>query len=282
MGDNDLLNTLGRAAREGVAAENGTASPDLDDPRWDALSAGTLSREETAALYESAQASEAGRRAWEAFRPFSDRLDHEIVQGLPSMAAEAVVMPAPSHPAFSFDPKVWVPLTAIAAALLLVVGMGVFEPTPKQGPEGPPTTLYTVELEGVSAVRSSQGSDEVTVWQPGSVAVIRLRPKRAAKNGVEVRFFRCKYGTEHWEPWPIHDLADIDPETGAVRVSAILGQDLTLPMGRWRIAMAVGEKGSLPAVGELLSMLVDGSQPDDGSPWQLLLQQVEARKAPPS
>jgi len=229
MTEDRLLKELARVAREQQAKE--------PDPRWDDLAAGRLAPEEVERLREEARRSPEAAAAWELFQPLDAGFQREVVaqaqRGLQAEAPRA----APSRRAR----RLWLAPALAAAALLVVV---------VRGNRAPVLPSYDLRLDGAVRVeRSARPEDTATVpeFAPGNRFELRLTPATSAGDDVDAQAFVLRDGRVE----PLSAPPPARSSDGAVRFLGVVGQDVQLPAGSFRLLVAVGRRGSLPG-GEVL------------------------------
>lgn len=247
--DEDLLQELGRAGREGLDVPA--------DRRWDALSAGELSEEDAAALEALAKLSEEGREAYEAFRPIDEAARARMAESALAAAGVAVKPEgerapskdarATSEPANDAGAKAEViPLRArrrgiamaVAAALAAAAAWAVVGPGATPALPG-----YSMKVSGEHDQRAAPApAGDVARLGPGARLTLVLRPDRAVSGPVAVRGFVSRGAG--WEPWRVP--AQVAPD-GAVRIAG--AREELFPgatSGHLMIAVAVGRAEALP------------------------------------
>lgn len=247
MNEDELLKELAR-----VAAEEERRDHARLDPRWERLSAGTLSQAEEAELRALAAESEEAREAYEAFRPLTAERRAGIVKAIRDQRRAEAGAETPLPERRPPGPRLGAllpfrrwrglavggALVAAAAVVLLLA----------RAP-APPLPAYRAELSGgVRELRSEQpaGEDAITVFAPGGRFGLILRPETAASAEIAARFY-LQRGEElrRWEP-PV----EIDPR-GAVRIAGEIGGEIAIGAGEWTLWAVVGRPGRLPVIAEL-------------------------------
>ncbi len=240
MSQDDLLRKLGQVARE-------EAEGDSWDERWDRLAAGTLSAEEETELRRLADTSEDGRLAYEAFRPLGEEFQARVVQriaALRSREAESVEVEHLSDRAaaavVSFPSRWrrvvtgWV--AAAAAVAAMIVGI-----IPPRVP-----AFMVAELSG--GFRTTRGDlTEEPRFAPGDECQAVLQPVTGVRRPSSLRTEAFLLRGAELRPLALEK--EVDPSSGAVRVTATLDRDL--PPGSWTLWLVVGRKGSLPGPAEV-------------------------------
>ncbi|RMH16798.1 MAG: hypothetical protein D6696_17360 [Acidobacteria bacterium] len=115
-----------------------------------------------------------------------------------------------------------------------------------------PLPAYDLVLHGAVRERRSTAppasGDEGRIFARGNLFDLQLVPAGEVEGPVAVRVFRD--GGSGFEPWTqAAELATI--EGGAIRIRGRLGEDLDLPPGEWRLVVAIGRPGELPAAADL-------------------------------
>ncbi len=256
MRDDDLVSRLADLAREEEAAARRRL-----DPRWDRLAAGTLSTEEAAALREEAVASPEGAAALEAFAPLGEdfrarvaaAVEGEVAAARPEEKAPGEVrglVPRGEgrrrHRAALEDAGARarrrggrrVLVGAAAAGLAAAVVLAVLRPWAAVEPLPP----YLASLSGATEEWRGEAPPETTGgpprFAPGNRLELVLTPERAVEGRPEVATFLARDGELAYWPVPF-EVSD----HGAVRIAGTVGEDLPLPPGESRLAVAVGRQG---------------------------------------
>lgn len=245
MSEDQLLNALGRTARDDEAAAG------LDE-RWDRLAAGTASAGEVAELEALAASSPEAREIYEAFRPLGAAFEARVV------AAAQAELPRPSARLLPFRHAglrrwaPWAALGAAAAALLLLV-----RPLPQA-----PLPDYALQL---SAGDQTERGDEPTngalpVFTPGSLLTLRLEPHEVPEGEVEVRCCWFLLDAEGiGDTAAVRWQATVEAgRAGIVRVRGTVGEDFALSPGLWTMWAAIGRSGEMPREAEVVAALRGG------------------------
>lgn len=255
MNEDRLLRDLGHLMQE----DQESSQARLDE-RWDRLAAGTLTAEEEAELRALAETSEEAREAWEAFRPlgadFQARMAERIGAELGAPAPEAPEIPEKHGRLLPFRPAVqwggWVTAAAaVAAALFLVV----------RDPSYPPLPAYAAELgPGIQEYRGeTEPAKRQDLFVPGSLLEVVVQPQQPVQGPLEAHAFReIRKGGEEvsWEPVPGFGVETSD--NGVIRLRGTLGEQIQLPLGVWRLCVAVSRPGKVPSAREISSALRAG------------------------
>jgi hypothetical protein len=229
MTEDRLLKELARVAREQQAQE--------PDRRWDDLAAGRLAPEEVERLREEARRSPEAAAAWELFQPLDAGFQRQVVaQAQRGLQAAQAPSAAPTRR----PRRLWLAPALAAAALLVVVA---------RWNRAPVLPSYDLRLDGAVRVeRSTRPEDAATVpeFAPGNRFELRLTPATSAGD-VEAQAFVLRDGRVE----PLSAPPPARSSDGAVRFLGIVGEDVQLPAGSFRLLVAVGRRGSLPG-GEVL------------------------------
>ncbi len=249
MRENDLLRRLGRLAREEAEREN-----EVLDERWDALARGELTPAEEDELRRE------DPEAFEMLRPLNRQFRTRVVARLRARSTDrrGTVLP------FTRRRATWgwvVAASGLAAVLALLVLL----------PSSPgPLPAYALHVEGgTRALRSdapeppSSGREGVRTLHTGDRLEAVLRPETAVEDGsVEARAWWVPEGTG--EARDLTGLLEV-ADSGAVRLTGTVGEDLKWPAGRLDLWMAVGRPGRVPEPQGLVT------EPRDGL-WRIPLQ----------
>lgn len=262
MNEDRLLRDLGH-----LMQEQETSQVRLDE-RWDRLAAGTLTAEEESELRALAGTSEEAREAYAAFRPlgadFQARMVERISAELGTQAPEAPETPEPRGRLLPFRPAVrwggWVTTAAAAAATLFLV---------VRDPSYPPLPAYAAEIG--PGVQENRGETEpakgTPIFVPGSQLVLVVQPQQpqGVQGPLEAHAFRevPKGGGElSWEPVPGFRVTT--GANGFMRLRGTLGEEIQLPLGTWRLCVAVSRPGKAPSEREISSAL----RTEQAASWQ--------------
>lgn len=215
------------------------------DERWDRLSAGELTPEEEAELIALAETSEEAREAYEAFRPLGPEFQARVVSVIQAQEPKARVLPF-RRAATRYGGWVTGALAA-AAALFLVV----------RNPASPPLPGYEAHLNG--GAREYRGATEpssgIPVFVPGTQLILDVTPQQAVTGPLEAHAFLAR-GADivAWEPEPPLKVSS----QGTVRLRGMLGQEIRLEPGEWKIWIVIGRPGKLPSADEIAAELRAG------------------------
>lgn len=241
MSDEQLLRDVAQLARA-------RASEALE-PAWDRLAVGDLSADEVARLRTEAERSPEAAAAWQAFQPLDGAMRAALVARLGrELAAQAP--PAPEAPrsraaaprsARAWLRWAWIPALVTACVLIAVRPWSSSDALP----------AYALRLGGASrSTRSAAPVAEAAapvVFARGNQLELLLTPATSAGTAVEARLFSVR-GAQ------VEALALPSPsrsEDGALRFTAVVGEDVQLPDGEFVLLVVVGRPGSLPAPEEL-------------------------------
>ncbi|MEM7356764.1 MAG: hypothetical protein AAF657_38465 [Acidobacteriota bacterium] len=271
MTDDELMQSLGDVARRQASTEAEA------DPRWAALAAGELSAGEQRALQREASTSEAGQRAWEAYRPLDSGVRAQITRQVeaqldPGAAAAETPIDEPGRAPWSFAAlaRWWAELTrsswpVMASVAAALVGLVLFWPQAQLEP----LPAYELSLTGGFATERSGTS----VSEPGDILTLRsgsqfnlhLRPQtRIAEVLVSRAYLREGEVLRRWE--------EVEPEVvegGVVRIAGRVGSELPARAGEWTLWVAVGRPGELPS-DETILQRVESGEEGAAQHWVLL------------
>jgi hypothetical protein len=143
----------------------------------------------------------------------------------------------------------------VIAAAAAAVGVFCLIPPPTQ----PPVPHPTVQVIGGD--KATRGSDSETasgtpVFSPGSMLELQvhLQPPQKTQN-LEVHTFRVSADREK-EPWVSVSGFNIDKgDNGVIRLRGEVGEQIQLPVGLWRVCIAISRPGKVPQEGELPAAL---------------------------
>jgi hypothetical protein len=261
MRDDDLVSRLADLAREDEAAARRRL-----DPRWDRLAAGTLPPEEAAALAAEAGASAEGAAAREAFAPLGNEFRERVVAAVrgevqaaerekkdpgevrgpaPLGEARRGRRPAPEDAGARARRRgrrqVLAGSAAAAAGLAAAVVLAVLRPWAAVEPLPP----YSLTVSGATEQWRGEAPPESAAtpqrFAPGNRLELVLTPQAAVEGRPEVAAYLARDGA--LTLWPV--AAEVS-EHGAVRIAGTVGEDLPLPAGESRLAVAVARRGALP------------------------------------
>lgn len=232
---------LAELAREARRAEEEQAAQ--DDARWEALARGGLSPEEEEAFRAEMGSSAAGAEALEAFTPLGEEFRRGVGDRILAEQASERSRPAVSRHAPG-RPFLW------AAAALVLAAVGAWWLL-GPGSSYPPLPAYTASLSGgAQALRGDSAATPRQVFVQGNLFQLLLRPDEAVPGPLKTTAF-FKTGTRII-PWrPAVEAA----ESGSLRVSGRVGQELRLPAGEAELLIAVGRPRRLPTGPELAGLL---------------------------
>ena len=230
----------------------------LADPRWLALTEGTLGEADRAELEALASRSEEGRRALEAHRPLDAAEQAEMVERI--LGASPVIAPVITLRPRSKARAALIALGSLAAAAAL------FFTLPARDPGAIPA--YEVAMAGEQAQRGPAPSEGAPrVFGPGSDIELVLRPAVAEKGPIAARGFLLRDGrVQAWAP-PIEVSSD-----GSVRIAGPYEAVFRgVAPGDVELVLVVGRPGVIPSDPTLVEMTRQGSPsgPREGS-WHLL------------
>lgn len=274
----DLLDQLSQAAREQTQDEQ-----DRLDPRWDRLAAGLLSAEEHDELLGLADASGEANEAYRAFKPLGPAFESRVaaailarqqVEAEERLAAEEEAVPAAavSPPAPAVSPpgrRAWYfgGLGSVLAAAMTVMFFvsSLADPLPNYAPE---------RLAGISEDRGSVpalvAGGGTPVYFRGNeiplVAEARIEPGEKP----EAQLF---YVAEDGRLSGSKLAPRIDNGGMRVAFSPIVGDDLELPPGNWRLVVVIARPGKWPDSTTLLEAVKSGGQ--TAKYWQVLVYPVK-------
>lgn len=263
MTDERLMRDLGKALRR---REEG--QPTWLDDRWERLAAGTLPPQERAELAALAERSEEARRLWEMCQPLPSELRGRIAQRIVEPAPDAAPQPARTKAEGRFHGRAWWWAPAAVAAASVAAVMMLWP-----GRAAAPLPEYSAHLAGgVRAQRSPDSPPAVPVFQPGTRFELTLRPGTRVEGRLEVRAF-LESG-ERFEPWLARE---VPPDTGAVTLDGVVGEDIELRPGTWSLRVVVARPGAMPEAGALRAQL---SQEVTAGPGWVAAAPMELRMKP--
>jgi len=228
----------------------------LDD-RWERLAAGTLPAEERAELEELAERSEEARRLWELCQPLSSEIRGRIVDRIKGQEPDETRPETEGkamEPSRRFPGGVWwwAPAAVAAAAVAAVI---VLWP----GRAAAPLPGYSVELAGgVQVQRSPDLPPPRPVFEAGTRFELTLRPQTRVEGRLEVRGYLAPGDPPDrfdLDPWLARE---VPPGRGAVTIDGIVGEDIELRPGEWRLWLVVARPGAMPEIDELEADLSRG------------------------
>lgn len=225
MKDDDLLDALGRAARN---------HDPLADPRWDALARGELSDEEIKTL---AEGSAAARDAVEAFRPLGEPARARLTeQALAALGAQNPAAPAEVV-------RVHRPRRALIALLAACLAATVAFVLLRRNDAQHPLPAYALSLEGGDRpFRVDTPSPDEPRLAPGSRLSFSIRPAADVKGAVEARAYSIRDGVVA----PCRPRIEI-AATGAILVTGTREELFPgIGPGRLEIVILVGRPETLP------------------------------------
>jgi hypothetical protein len=232
------------------------------DPRWEGLTAGTLSETDQAELGALAQASAEGRAAFEAFRPLEDDAREQAVDRI----AAAIARRKRSRRI-----QAWaVGVGSLAAVLLLLL---VVRPSHR------PLPAYEITMGGAEQTSrdAARPSDGVLRFGPHARPEITLRPARDVEGPVAIRCFLAQDGqVRAWDP-----PAQIDA-TGAVRIEGDRERIFEgVPPGLWEVLILVGRAGDLPADARAVEIAMKRGDGGEKAAFRMLRRVVILGGEPP-
>ncbi len=231
-----------------VAGEIERGRDVLADPRWQALTEGTLGEADRAELEALASRSEEARRALEVYRPLDATDQAELVEKLLAVAPAPVLAPViPLRPRRKA-------LTALFAIGSMAAAAALFLALPARDPGAIPA--YEVAMAGEQSQRGPAApSGAVRVFGPGSDVELVLRPAVAEKGAIAAQGFISRDGrVEAWAP-PIEVSAD-----GAVRIVGPYEVVFRgVAPGAVELVLVVGRPGLIPSDPTLVEVAQRGS-----------------------
>jgi hypothetical protein len=206
--EDDVLEELAKLAREKRRAV---------DPRWEALARGELGDREREELL-----AEEGDELLPLFEPLGDDFANQAADRILARRQEERVPGGAEVVRPAFGRARW--LTVLAPALALAAAALLYVATLDPASSLPE---YTVEGEGGDrALRGTPADSGPVRLSAGSRVEIVGRPQERAAGPVDAAV--VVRTTEGEEPWT--GRLDVS-ESGAVRLTGIIGQDLALPTG---------------------------------------------------
>lgn len=243
MTEERLLRELADAVRRRAEGR-----PDWLDDRWERLAAGTLPPEERTELEALAERSEEARRLWELCQPLSSEVRGRILERIKGQEQGKAMEPSRRFPGGVWW---WAP-AAVAAAVAAVI---VLWP----GRAAAPLPGYSVELAGgVQVQRSPDLPPPMPVFEAGTRFELTLRPETRVEGRLEVRGYLAPGDPPDrfdLEPWLARE---VSPGRGAVTIDGIVGEDIELRPGDWRLWLVVARPGAMPEIDELEADLTRG------------------------
>ena len=243
------------------------------DPRLDDLVEGSLSAEDFAALKEMAAHDPETRQAVEAMTPlgdaFAEQMTDEILKTLGESAAPASMSPAAKggptlverlREFFSLPLMMAAPAMALGAFLVVSVPGGL---TTGELP------LYTLEMSTEDKTLRSGAiapSEESAAFSSGSRLEVVLRPAEGTAEALEVQSFLL--GPSGLQVAPLSQRISA---SGAVKLSATLGENLVAAPGGYELVVVVSPEGGAPTIEQLGAAL---QAPDEPQPWQVLRRSI--------
>jgi len=252
MKDDEILKRLQEAAKEQATEDAGL------DARLDALAFSELDGDQEAELRDTAEGDEKMAAAYEAFRPLDqgfrenmvDRLQKEIGAADRSTKKKdhsSTVIDLNERRAQRRRKLGWIGGLAVGAAAAAAITLTVL-PSMNQPGALPP---YSIMLnEGVQQIRGTADKPHESAiprYTAGALFEITLRPEQAVQEAVEVKLY-LQRGDDISE---LKAPVEIDPQ-GSVRVSGVLGKEITIPPGDWTLLVAIANPGQSPHPGELV------------------------------
>ncbi len=222
------------------------------------LTRGQLSTDELEELRLEAERSDATRLDFEAFRPLGEEFHGSVLERLQGLrtAEEPDSSPWTARPRTT--PQWW--LAAAAGLTVAVLGLWLLVNGPGrllwQGSRG----VQVVEVASYEAkwrnppatTRSPRGAaEEVPVFTFGTTFDLTLQPEDDLEPAYRL-YLASDDGV--LLPWPADDEVTGDEVTasGVVRVRGVVGEDLALDPGSWRLVFVYGPAGAeLPAAATL-------------------------------
>lgn len=229
MNKDRLLAELGALARQQKEAER-----DRLDERWDRLAAGTLTAGEEEELRAIAAASDEARETYEAFRPLGADFQARVVDAI---NAER---PAPVPQAETQEPPRVLPFRRVIRRAEVWVGLAAAVAAAWVSFHGWPPPLPGYELKlGIQSDYRSPGSGTAA---PGSLVMLKVRPKTAVTGEVEAHgFLSCAGGD--LRPWPLKPVTVT--EKGIMTLQGTLGKDVQ-PGSSCEIWIVAARPGKAP------------------------------------
>jgi CHAT domain-containing protein/tetratricopeptide (TPR) repeat protein len=240
MDQDELLKKLGQLGR---------ARDPTSDPRWEALSAGALSKEEAEALRRESEATEEGKRLHALFQPLEPearqrsfdqvmaKLELERKGDKPPRDGEKAKRPFLARKVFA------------GAALAMAASIALFLTTRAPVVE-PSVVAYSMVAHGEQSTRALPGpSDDsapLRLSSPGSRLELRLDPIRGIES-PKVKLLLLGEGTIH----PISFALTLAPN-GSLSISGTKEELFPgIPPGSYQLVVAVGGADSLPDDGAI-------------------------------
>jgi hypothetical protein len=153
----------------------------------------------------------------------------------------------------------WAPAALAAASVAAVI---VLWP----GPAAAPLPGYSVELAGgVHVQRSPDLPPAVPVFEAGTRFELTLRPQTRVEGRLEVQGFLAPGdGADRFdlEPWLARE---VPSGKGGVAIDGIVGEDIDLRPGDWKLWLVVARPGAMPEIDELEADLTRGVT--EGQGW---------------
>ncbi len=268
---------------------------------WDRLAADVLGASEEATLRASAEASaessDEARRALEAFTPLEESFRQRVALAVSEQRERerehsADVESLDARRSLWRRRSVW----AMAATVVLAVTVALLL-RGNLASSGDVTLAlpipdYAVQVDGGAAAERSAPElaatpaiDEVTALGLGERLRLTLRPATAVDGAVTVRTFvapRAGVGEPASETqsaaWRIWDGTTEVATSGAVRLSAVIGEQLDVAAGSYTLAVVVGRPEHLPAVTDLPQpSRCSALEQDADACWRLYCMHVDIR-----
>jgi hypothetical protein len=271
----DLLDQLSQAAREQALDEQNRL-----DPRWDRLAAGQLTEEENDELLGLADASGEAHEAYQAFKPLGPAFESRVaaailarqqVEAEERLAAElATAAAVPASPAQLASPparRAWylggLGSVLAAATVAFVVSL--------------PAQLPSYVPEKLASISPDRGGIDLTfgvpVYTAGNEVMLEAEARVRPGKDPDARLF---YVGEDQRLQSSDLEAKIEDEGRRIRFLPILGEDLELAPGKWRLVMVVSRPGEFPGPATILEAVSAGGQPSKY--WQVLVYQIEVEQ----
>lgn len=268
----DLLDQLSQAAREQMLDEQ-----DRLDPRWDRLAAGQLSAEEHDQLLGLADASGEAHEAYQAFKPLGPAFESRVAAAILArqqveakerlVAEQAAGATAPVQLAPPAPRRAW--YLAGLWSVLMAVTVAFFVSLPAQLPSYVPEKMASISPDR-GGIGLTLG---VPVYTAGNEVVLEAEARIKPGKNPDARLF---YVGEDQRLQGSDLEAKIEDEGRRIRFLPILGEDLELAPGKWRLVMVVSRPGEFPGPATILEAVSAGGQPSKY--WQVLVYQIEVEQ----